>query len=250
MRSTSFSGQRPGAPRIPRPRHRDEPAVARWAAAPPSGAGNCSCRHRATLSLGLDLLGVGDQPDEPQGGHARQPGEHPSEVHARPHADDAGRDRDSTQAAQQHGATAAGLLAAEGGQIGAILQQAVRFGPIEDAHPFVVATFAVVHVGGGGIVRRPEQHQLGPGRVVRITEDVSAGAAPGKAVCNRYAGATVFGPACSSSWNWWWKCSIEPTPRRSPYRRQALGARTTTHKSTTRTSRITIVTPRRPTFAR
>src|ERR1700692_2736867 len=42
---------------------------------------------------------------------------------------------------------------------------------------------------------------------------------------------------------------MEPTPWRSPNRRQALGANTATHKSTTRTSRITIVTPRRPTFA-
>ena len=51
------------------------------------------------------------------------------------------------------------------------------------------------------------------------------------------------GPACSSSWSWWWKLSIEPTPRRSTNRRQALGANTTSHSSTTRTSRITIALP-------
>src|ERR1700722_16784128 len=42
---------------------------------------------------------------------------------------------------------------------------------------------------------------------------------------------------------------MDPTPWRSPNRRQALGASTATQRSTTRTSRITIVTPRRPTFA-
>src|SRR5580704_16548592 len=42
---------------------------------------------------------------------------------------------------------------------------------------------------------------------------------------------------------------MDPTPWRSPNLRQALGASTATQRSTTRTSRITIVTPRRPTVA-
>src|SRR5580658_7680131 len=42
---------------------------------------------------------------------------------------------------------------------------------------------------------------------------------------------------------------MEPAPCRSANRRHALGVSTTIHSTTTRTSRITIVTPRRPTFA-
>src|ERR1700722_5365777 len=42
---------------------------------------------------------------------------------------------------------------------------------------------------------------------------------------------------------------MDPTPWRSPNRRQALGASTATQRSTTKTNRITIVTPRRSTFA-
>src|ERR1700727_2683001 len=42
---------------------------------------------------------------------------------------------------------------------------------------------------------------------------------------------------------------MDPTPWRSPNRRQALGANTATQRSTTKTNRIKIVTPRRSTSA-
>ena len=115
--------------------------------------------------------------------------------------------------------------------------------------PLVVAAVAAVDVGRRRVVGRSEQHQLRPrrvdgpgrrGRGHRARAAPCAGGRPGPPSWARRArGAAIDGG--SGRWS--------PTPWRSPNRRQALGASTATQRSTTRTSRITIVTPRRPTFA-
>ena len=163
----------------------------------------------------------------------------------------AGRDRHAAQqATQQRRAASSGLLTAEGRQIHAPLRAGTRARagrarrPARNGNrrrrrrrrPPHRPSDAAAPASVGTSRPRVCRHCCRRGHRARPC----AGGRPGPRSSARHARGAATGDG-SGRWS--------PTPWRSPNRRQALGASTATQRSTTRTSRITIVTPRRPTFA-
>ena len=170
-------------------------------------------------------------------------------MHAGEHADERGGEGDAAQAAKQRGEASTGLVAPVGRQVGAGLGDGrqARAGPV----PLPARSGSRRH------------HQRRPTARRR-----SAEAAPTWVGSDRRPTARRFGwrrgrekqyaagrpaPWLGSGMLKQLQLMVEvvdgSTPCRSPKRRHALGARTAIHSRTTSTSRITIVTPRRPTFA-
>ena len=130
--------------RIPGRRGVDERGV-RWLRRP-HVPGPPDLRSPTELLLGLEFLGVGHEPDESQGCHPEQPGEHPGQVHPRKYPDDAGRDGNSPQAAHQDRAPVARVVATNGWKVRTDLRQTSRLGAVQYPHTFIVCAGTVIDV--------------------------------------------------------------------------------------------------------